>query len=107
MFSLTSFAALEFARHKTDSLVTVAYQFDETRRSVSDLLTAHGSVLCAVVIEPWDSNKDRETSTGSAFLLQKEHRGKQFNQRVAGFDRCGWVNVSPLRFYFLTVYSRR
>lgn len=104
MFSLTSFRGFGIRASQTDSLVTVAYQFDEARRSVSDLLTAHGSVLRAVVIEPWDSSKDRETSTGSAFVLQKGHRGKQFNQRATACDRHAWMNVSPLQFYFLTVY---
>ena len=92
MFSLTSFRGSGIRALLKTLWFRSHTSFDETRRSVSDLLTAPGSVLGAVVIAPWDSNKDRETSTGSAFLLQKSQRGKQFNQRAARSDCRDWLN---------------
>jgi hypothetical protein len=95
IFSFKVFRGYEFARSLETLLVTFALPLDESRRSVSDFADGVWENFCRCHV-PWDSYDDRETSTGSAFLLQKSQGGKQFNQQQMDVDNADLAEQSAL-----------
>lgn len=61
-------------------LVKFSYQLDEIRRFVSDLLTAHGSVLRAVVIGPGMAAMTERPALAQPFYSKRVNGGKKFGE---------------------------